>query len=70
VFRIDSRQKLKRLRRYPAFVIELFGKEQSSLRLTTVKHKKLAEGGIKLKLDPALMASLRESVRQYKIGIA
>jgi hypothetical protein len=70
VFRIDSREKLKRLRRYPAFVIKLFGKEQSSLRLPAVKHKKSVEGGIKLKLDPALMASYRKAMRQYKIGIA
>jgi hypothetical protein len=68
VFRIDSREKLKRLRRYPAFVIKLFGKEQSSLRLPTVKHKKLAVGGSKL--DPDLLALVRESMRQYRIGIA
>jgi hypothetical protein len=70
VFRIDSRGKLKRLQRYPSFVIELFGKEQSSLRLPLVKHKKMVEGGIKLKLDPALMASYREAMRQYEIGTA
>jgi hypothetical protein len=70
VFRIDSREKLKRLRRYPAFVIKLFGKEQSSLRLPAVKHKKMVEGGTKLKLDAAEMASFHEAMRPYEIGIA
>jgi hypothetical protein len=54
------------LRRYPAFVIELFGKEQ--LRLPRVKHKHSFGGPIKLKFDPALMASYREATRQYKTG--
>lgn len=70
VFRIDSRQKLKRLRRYPAFVTALFGKEQRLLRPPAVKHKKLAEGGIKLQIDPAVMAWYREATRPYRIGIA